>query len=75
MTLFEKYEQDVVSGELDSKKLARFAEELTRDLAALRNVMVKNFTSPSSIARREVLNSSRTQNFFITRIFWRGMMR
>ena len=65
MTLFEKYEQAVVSGERDSKELARFAEELARDLAAIRDVMVKNFTGPSAIAQREVLNSSRIQNFFI----------
>ncbi|MFM1703668.1 putative bifunctional diguanylate cyclase/phosphodiesterase [Aeromonas salmonicida] len=65
MTLFEKYEQAVVSGERDSKELARFAEELARDLAAIRDLMVKNFTGPSAIAQREVLNSSRTQNFFI----------
>lgn len=68
MALFEKYEQAVVSGERDSKELARFAEELARDLVAIRDVMVKNFTGPSAIAQREVLNSSRIQNFFILAI-------
>lgn len=65
MTLFEKYEQYVVNGERNSTELARLAEELDRDLEAIRDVMVKNFTGPSAIAQREVLNSSRTQNFFI----------
>ena len=31
----------------------------------MRDVMVKNFTGPSAIAQRELLNESRTQNFFI----------
>ncbi|WP_421191832.1 putative bifunctional diguanylate cyclase/phosphodiesterase [Aeromonas jandaei] len=65
MSLFEEYEQDVVSGTRDSTRLARFSIELDRDLAAIRDVMVKNFTGPSAIAQRELLNESRTQNFAI----------
>ncbi|MFB2865090.1 putative bifunctional diguanylate cyclase/phosphodiesterase [Aeromonas sp. MdU4] len=65
MFLFEEYEQDVVSGKRDSARLARFSVELTHDLAAIRDVMVKNFTGPSAIAQRDLLNESRTQNFVI----------
>lgn len=65
MTLFEQYEQDVMSGGHDSSPLAHFSDELSRDLVAIRDVMVKNFTGPSAIAQRELLNDSRTQNFAI----------
>jgi len=65
MALFEQYEQDVISGGHDSSPLAHFSDELNRDLVAIRDVMVKNFTGPSAIAQRELLNDSRTQNFVI----------
>ncbi|MFM5356502.1 putative bifunctional diguanylate cyclase/phosphodiesterase [Aeromonas veronii] len=62
---FVKYEGDVVNGDRYSENLANFSQDLNRDLAAIRDVMVKNFTGPSAIAQRDLLNSSRTQNFFI----------
>ncbi|TNI95675.1 putative bifunctional diguanylate cyclase/phosphodiesterase [Aeromonas veronii] len=62
---FVKYEGDIVKGDRYSKRLATFNQDLNSDLAAIRDVMVKNFTGPSAIAQRELLNSSRTQNFFI----------
>ncbi|MFM5367980.1 GGDEF and EAL domain-containing protein [Aeromonas veronii] len=65
MLHFEKYEKDVLMGGRDSDNLANFSQELDRDLAAIRDVMVKSFTGPSAIAQRDLLNSSRTQNFFI----------
>ncbi|MFM5659863.1 putative bifunctional diguanylate cyclase/phosphodiesterase [Aeromonas veronii] len=65
MQHFVKYEGDVVNGGRYSENLANFSQDLNRDLAAIRDVMVKNFTGPSAIAQRDLLNSSRTQNFFI----------
>lgn len=46
MTLFEQYEQDVISGGHDSSPLAHFSDELNRDLVAIRDVMVKKFHRP-----------------------------
>lgn len=42
-----------------------FTAALDDEMRGVRDVMVKNFTGPSAIAQRELLNESRTQNFFI----------
>ncbi|WP_429141254.1 EAL domain-containing protein, partial [Aeromonas veronii] len=63
--LLEKYEKDVASGDRSSGNLANFQNDLDKYLVAIRDVMVKNFTGTSAISQRELLNSSRTQNFFI----------
>lgn len=65
LALFERYEQDVVQGEPDSPALKMFTAALDDEMRGVRDVMVKNFTGPSAIAQRELLNESRTQNFFI----------
>ncbi|MCY9808162.1 hypothetical protein [Aeromonas caviae] len=65
LALFEHYEQDVVHGEPDSPALKMFTAALDDEMRGVRDVMVKNFTGPSAIAQRELLNESKTQNFFI----------
>jgi hypothetical protein len=42
-----------------------FTAALDDEMRGVRDVMVKNFTGPSAIAQRELLNESKTQNFFI----------
>lgn len=65
LSLFESYEQEVVNASPDSPRLREFTAALREGMLAVRDVMVKNFTGPSAIAQRELLNESRTQNFFI----------